>query len=215
MFLGIITLIGDTKSQLGFFLFDTLTNIFGLYYIWVFSPVLIILSIFLFKEKSLHFNSYRAFGLLFFYISITTLLGWYFIDYTAYLNLYPTLENILGRNPLFFSFILLFFISLYILFRFSIVHATLDITQKTLPNIKNIKDNFSADKKYTQAKRLEKSTQSAGKRVTAEEKKIAKESSHLDKQLEELKKEKEALAKMKQPKQLQLEKQQNRKVEVS
>ncbi len=62
---------------------------------------------------------------------------------------------------------------------------------------------------------MAKSAGAASKKVTAEEKKMAKESSQLEKQLAELKREKEALAKLKQPKQLQLEKQQNRKVEVA
>jgi hypothetical protein len=44
---------------------------------------------------------------------------------------------------------------------------------------------------------------------------MAKESNSIEKQIEELRKEKEQLAKMKQPAQLQLEKQKDRKVPVS
>lgn len=44
---------------------------------------------------------------------------------------------------------------------------------------------------------------------------MEKESSELEKKLEELKREKEQIAKMKQPKQLQLEKQKDRKISVS
>lgn len=47
------------------------------------------------------------------------------------------------------------------------------------------------------------------------EKKLEKEASELEKKLEELRREKEQLAKMKQPKQLELQKQTNRKVSVS
>jgi len=187
---------------------------FWAYYIWIVSPVLILLSIFLFKEKSLHFNSYRAFGLLFFLISATSLLGWYDSEYTALFNLYPTLELVLGRIPFLFSALILLFASLYILFRVSVLHLALWMSS-SLPTISDLKSSYSAEKKLSKAKAVAKTSKTASKKMLAEERKIAKESSDLDKQLEELRKEKEQLAKMKQPKQLQLEKQKNRKVPVS
>ena len=214
LFLGIITFIGDTKSIVGFQLYTTLTKAFGQYYIWVFSPVLIALAIFLFKEKNLHFNSYRATGLLFFYVAVTTLIGWYDSSYVAIFNLYPYLENVLGRNPLLFSFIILFFASLYILFRYSVLHSALGAT-KALPTLTDIKESYTAEKKLSKAKMAEKSAKTQTKKMTIEEKKLARESSQLEKQMEALRKEKEQLAKMKQPKQLQLEKQKDRKVQVS
>lgn len=181
---------------------------------WVFAPVLIVLSIFLFKEKNLHFNSYRAFGLLFFYVSITTLIGWYDPTYTAIFNLYPQLENVLGRMPLMFCFLIVFFVSLYILFRYSVLSTALGATQY-IPSISDLKETYSKDKEISKLKKESKTVKAKSKRLTAEEKKMQKESSDLEKQLEELRKEKEALAKMKQPKQLQLEKQKNRKVSVA
>jgi len=180
----------------------------------VFSPVLIALAIFLFKEKNLHFNSYRATGLLFFYVAVTTLIGWYDSSYVAIFNLYPYLENVLGRNPLLFSFIILFFASLYILFRYSVLHSALGAT-KALPTLTDIKESYTAEKKLSKAKMAEKSAKTQTKKMTIEEKKLARESSQLEKQMEALRKEKEQLAKMKQPKQLQLEKQKDRKVQVS
>ncbi len=214
LFLGVITMIWDTKSILGFQLFKTLSQAFWEYYIWIFSPVLIGLSIFLFKERNLHFNSYRAFGLLFFYVSTTTLLGWYIKDYNAVFNFYPYLENILGRNPLFFSFLIMFFTSLYMLFRFSIVHSALWAT-KVLPSFSDIKESYTIEKKNLKAKNKSRLTKAQERKLVAEEKKIQKENTSLEKKIEELRKEKESLAKMKQAKWLQLQKQKNRKVQVS
>lgn len=214
LFIGIITFIGDTQSIVGYHLFSTLTKAFGEYYIWVFSPVLIALAIFLFKEKNLHFNSYRAFGLLFFYVSVTTLIGWYDPSYVAIFNLYPQLENVLGRMPLMVCFLVVFFVSLYILFRYSVLSTALWATQY-IPSMSDIKESYSKDKQISKLKKQSKAVKTTSKRLTAEEKKIQKESTQLEKQLEELRKEKEALAKMKQPKQLQLEKQKNRKVNVT
>jgi len=170
--------------------------------------------VFLFKEKDLHFNSYRAFGLLFFYVSATTLVGWYDADYQALFNLYPELENVLGRMPLLFSALILLSASLYILFRYSVLSTALGATA-LVPTFAELKDNYSKDKKISKLKKDSKSVATKAKRLTAEEKKMQKEASTIEKQMEELRREKEALAKMKQPKQLQLEKQKNRKVAVS
>lgn len=204
----------DTKSIIGFQLFTQLSRAFGAYYVWIFSPVLILLSVFLLKEKNLYFNTYRAFGLLFFYVSTTTLIGWYITDYEAIFNLYPSLENVLGRMPLLFCNIILLSLSLYILFRFSVLHASIHAT-KSLPKITDITETYKVEKKLAKAKKTEKYAQSKSKKLHQEEKKIAQESSQLEKQLEALRQEKEQLAKMKQPKQLKLEKQKNRKIEVT
>lgn len=214
LFLGWMALFGDTQSIVWFRIFEYGEKIFGEFYKWILGPVLIAVSVFLFKEKDLHFNSYRAFGLLFFYISVTTLIGWYDTSYVAFLNLYPQLENILGRMPLFFTVLLLFFASLFILFRYSVLTTALWATA-LVPTFADLKDNYSKDKKISKLKKESKSVATKAKRLTAEEKKMQKEATSIEKQMEELRKEKEALAKMKQPKQLQLEKQQNRKVEVS
>lgn len=151
---------------------------------------------------------------MFFYTSITTLIGWYDPEYKAIFNLYPQLENVLGRMPLLFCFIIVFFVSLYILFRYSVLNTALWATEY-IPSISDLKESYSKDKQITKLKKESKAVKAKSKKLTAEEKKMQKESSDLEKQLEELRKEKEALAKMKQPKQLQLEKQKNRKVAVS
>jgi DNA segregation ATPase FtsK/SpoIIIE-like protein len=214
LFLGGIALFWDTQSIIWFQIFDYGRKAFWEYYKWILGPVLITVSIFLFKEKDLHFNSYRAFGLLFFYISITTLVGWYDTEYTAWFNLYPDLENVLGRMPLLFTALLLLSASLYILFRYSVLTAALGATA-LVPTFAELKDSYSKDKKITKLKKESKTVATKAKRLTAEEKKMQKEASTIEKQMEELRKEKEALAKMKQPKQLQLEKQKDRKVSVT
>jgi Skp family chaperone for outer membrane proteins len=214
LFLGIITLIGDTKSVIGFEMFKILSQAFGDFYKWIFAPVLILLGLFLFKEKTLHFNTYRATGLLFFYVSSTTLIGWYDRDYQALFNVYLSLENILGRTPLFFCFLVLFFASLFILFRFSVVHHAIQ-AGKSLPNLANIKESYGAEKQISKLKREAREVESKAHKIEREEKHMKRESEDLEKKLEELRKEKEMLAKMKQPKQLQLERQADRKVSVA
>ena len=108
----------------------------------------------------------------------------------------------------------LWFASLYILFRFSVVHATLKSTQ-VLPKFSDFKENFKAEKELSKVRREKAQIEKTGKTQNRVEKKLEKEASELEKKLEELRREKEQLAKMKQPKQLELQKQVNRKISVS
>ncbi len=94
------------------------------------------------------------------------------------------------------------------------MHHALD-TAKVLPTFNDLKESYASEKKLTKAQRETKWAQLKTKRLSAEEKKISKDSSSLERQLEELRKEKEQLARMRQPKQLQLEKQRDRKVSVA
>lgn len=53
--------VGDTKSVFGSYLYRGLVEAFGEHYKYIFSPVMVLLGIFMFKEKDLHFNMYRFF----------------------------------------------------------------------------------------------------------------------------------------------------------
>ena len=215
MFLGTLALMAEPNtdpSQAAYLnaqtqLANTLLLLFWEYYKFIFAPAIMLLSVFLFKEKNMHFNSYRAFGLLFFFISSVTLIGAYTTifqksDYIAVLNLYLTLVTQLGSNFVVLLFLLLFFISLYILFRFSVIHAAANAT-KLAPSLSDIKDSILSERESGYLKKEARTLKSQSKKMQREEKKMNKESRELEAQLEELRKEKEMLAKMKQPKRLQ------------
>ena len=196
---------------------NTLLQLFGENYKFLFGPVAIVLSVFLFKEKGLHFNGYRAFWLMFFLISATTLLGGYTLrsdqsNYQAVFNLYPTLVTQLWAEAVVLVFVLLLFASLYILFRFSVLHATIKAS-KMAPSLSELKDSFVAERQASSLRKESRSLKSQSKRIEKEAKQMDKESRDLEKQLEELKREKEQLAKMKQPK--QIKKATDKKVSVS
>ncbi len=182
LFFGVLTLIWDTSSLFGFYLFKGLLDAFGDYYKWIFSPPSILVAVFLFREKDMHFNLYRAFGLIFYLVSLTTLIGFFKSDYVAVFNLFPILKNILWANSTLFTFIVLFCVSLFILFRFSVLSVV-----SMVPSPVELKDTFVRERNLRKVKAMKKS-----KLVEAEKSKKDKE---LGKMLEELKKEKEMLKK--------------------
>ncbi|PID87382.1 hypothetical protein CSB07_01685 [Candidatus Gracilibacteria bacterium] len=187
LFFGIITLISDTKSVFGFFLYENLTKLFGEYYKFIFSPVLILSAVFLFKEDNYHFNLFRLIGLFIYFLSITTIIGFFIPKYTASSNLYPLLESILGRNSVLLTFSILLLSSLIILFRFSpkkFIKATFSV----MPDISDIKTSLKkAPKKLI--------SETKNKAITRKELKNEKEKEKLASMLEELKNEKLKLEK--------------------
>ncbi len=192
LFLWIVTLLSDTKSIFWYYLFSFLSDLFWEFYKYIFSPVLILLSIFIFKERDLHFNTYRAFWLLFFFISVTTLI-WFFVpDYHAIFNVYPSIEAFLWRNTAFVSFFFLFIISLVILFRFSPSKFTKQVVS-VAPKLSSIKDAVKKERTY-----ISKQTK------TKKEEKIDVKKAELEEMLDKLRKEKESLAKTKRDKQLNI-----------
>lgn len=59
---------------------------------------------------------------------------------------------ILGRTTIVVCSLALWFASLYILFRFSVVHATLKSTQ-VLPKFSDFKESFKAEKELSKVRR--------------------------------------------------------------
>lgn len=192
IFFWAITFLSDTKSLFWNFLFVNLNEVFWYYYKWIFSPVLLLSALFLFKERNYHFWVYRWIWLFIFYVSITTIVWFFKSDYDAFFNIYFILENILWRNAVLFSFILLFILSLVILFRFSPVSFTKKIISSA-PSLKDIKNTIKRD------------SQNPGILKTSRDSKIDKKKEEISQMLEQLKKEKENLKQEKQKKQTSIE----------
>ncbi|MDD2907325.1 MAG: DNA translocase FtsK [Candidatus Gracilibacteria bacterium] len=196
MFIGIVAFLDEKSSVLGYFLSMGLTEVFGEYYKWIFSPVLLLFSLLMIKDKSVNVNATRIIGLFIYFISLSTLIGFFIKNYYAVFNLYPLLEDLLGSIATALAFFLLFLTSLVILFRFSPVNfarKAFDIPEK----LKEIKDTFVGE--GFNSKEEKKTTKNKN------DERLEKKKQELEVMMEKLKEEKEALAKAKQPKQLNIE----------
>ena len=199
LFFWVLALLTDTKSVFGFYLFEILTTLFWKYYIFIFSPVLILLSIFLYKEKDLEFNFYRLLWLLFFFFSTTTII-WYFTSYQAKFNLFPLLETLIWKNSVIFSFFLLFIFSLVILFRFSPINFSKKMVS-IAPTIWDLKNTIKKEAYQTsQTSQISQTT----KKVNKNEEKLNSKNRELELLLEKLKIEKDSLKKEKVNNQLKI-----------
>lgn len=193
----VLAIIADNESKLWYYLFEWLVKLFWEYYKWIFSPVVLLLSFFLIKEKDLEFNLYRFLGLIFYLISTTTLV-WFFNNdyniltwYNVIFNFFPQLQLLLWSWATWFSFTLLLILSLVILFRFNPI-SFIQSLFSLAPKISSIKDTFKSEMPTN------------NKKVTKKELKMDKKQKELDDMMFKLQEEKRMLAKAKQSKQLNL-----------
>ena len=192
LFFWVVSLLSDTESVFWFYLSEVLSILFWEHYKWIFSPVIIGFCLFLFKEKDVYFDFYSFIGFLFFFFSVTTIIGFFDPSYTAFFNLCLFLEEILWRNTILFSFLIIFILSLVILFRFTPFNFTKKVVS-ILSRVFYIKNNIRKNsnvitKEITEAKK------------TRKEEKIDQKKQELENILEKLRQEKESLAKAKQAK---------------
>lgn len=189
-FIGILVFIVEENTALYNWFEFTLGKLFWEYYIWIFTPVMILMSFFLIKEKDLEFNMYRFFGLLIHFFSVCTLIGLFKYDYVAIFNVYLQIEPIVWKSAVWLIFFALFIISLMILFRFSPVGFTKKVASAA-PAIWEFKQTLKKEKETLQSLK-------SNKTKTSWDKQAEKKQAEYEKMLAELQKEKEEIAKQKQ-----------------
>lgn len=195
LFIWVLTIIVEEWTKLANIFEIWLGELFWDYYKIIFAPVLILMSIFLIKDKDLEFNMYRFFGLLFFFFWITTLIWVFKYDYTALFNVFLLLEPLVWKSAVGLIFFTLFIVSLMILFKFSPIWFTKKVASASSA-VWELKETFKKEKETY------KSTASIKKTSKVEKQNDSKQK-ELDKMMADLKQEKEALAKQRQ-KQAQL-----------
>lgn len=145
----------------------------------------------------MEFDITRSVWLFIYFISSTTLIGVFFVNYYALFNFNPFLEWLLWPIATALAFFILFITSLVILFKFSPVNFLRKIFH--IPwKIWEIKDTFMWEWLSTNQKIIKWNIKNK------KETRIDKKKFELEEMMEKLKKEKEALAKAKQPKQLNI-----------
>ncbi len=180
------TIFADTNSVFWYYLSLTFSTLVWEYFKFIVSPAFLLFSFMLFKNGiNFNFNVYRAFWFIFYFSSICTIIG-YFTEYKAIFNLYPVLKWLLWTQTTLLVFLILFVVSLVILFRFS-PRWLLEKAVSMKPDLSKIKDNFAREA----TKDIKSSKED--NRKTKKEEELEKKKKDLDEALSMLKKEKEEL----------------------
>ncbi|MDD2871561.1 MAG: DNA translocase FtsK [Candidatus Gracilibacteria bacterium] len=194
VFFGVLAIISETTSTFGYYIYMYGDLLFGEYYKFIFSPVVLLLSFFLIKNKSLEFNLYRFLGLFIYLVSLTTIIGYFhtILSYAGYFNVYELVNSFMGRSATLFTFSMLLLGSLVILFRFNpinFLHGLFSLA----PKVSSIKETIKSELAATPATKK-----------TKKEEKIDKKQKDLDEMMFKLQEEKKQLALAKQKEQMTL-----------
>ncbi len=139
------TLFADTSSSFWNFLTYWLSQSFWSYFKIIVSPAFLLFAFLLFKNWiNFHFNLYRLFWFVFYFSSACTLIWYINPNYLAYFNLYGFLVWYLWKETTLLLALVLFVVSLIILFRFSpkkFVKKAISLW----PNLSSIKDSLIKD----------------------------------------------------------------------
>lgn len=194
IFLAVVAYLNEENSILWEYLSLWLTNLFWEFYKWIFCPVLLLLAIILIKEKNSRMDFTRWVGLGLYFVSLTTIIGFYKLDYIAILNFYLQLEPILWRIATLLIFIFVFLTSLTILFSFSPINFANKLF-KVPAKLWEIKDTFVWD--WLKIERWK-----SNNKTSKTELKLLKEKQELEEKMKKLSEEKANLEKS--PKQLNI-----------
>lgn len=137
---GEMPVIGQFLRGIGLYLF-------GPYFQWIFSPVLLALGIMILMRKT-EWNSLKFFGIFGFFISITSLIGWFQSDLTGniFFNLYLPLKNMIGSEMTFILLLSIFLVSLYLIFQVSysrILRHVSNHTKNVITQMRVPEEDFS------------------------------------------------------------------------
>ncbi|MDD2565380.1 MAG: DNA translocase FtsK [Candidatus Gracilibacteria bacterium] len=136
VFLGVLTFFGTADSVIGSVLGSMLSSMFGEYYRVIFAPVLIILGVLISIHK-LQWNNTRLVGLLLFWLSSDSFIGFFSGVGTGFFDFSGDFEKFIGRTPSLFFVIGMILLSVYLLFRISYI----EFLKKVGGGINTIKGN--------------------------------------------------------------------------
>lgn len=189
-----ISLFSELDSTAGFYVYKVLDYLFGVYYQFIFSPIILLLGIFIFAKEGFWFNNSRFFGMILYFLSLNTIIGSLDKSYESFFNFQRSFAGFFWENAAFVFMLMIFFFSLFLMFRISYKKIIKKVMSFT-PDLHTIKENISLPKSKEEKEVYEPKTPKA-KRELEQIEKMKKE---LEEELMKVKKS------QKEPKQLDLE----------
>ncbi len=140
-----LSIFAEVESTAWFYVFKILKSLFWGFYQIIFSPIILILWIFVFFKEWFSFNNSRFFGLLLYFISFTSLI-WSFNNwYNSFFNFSSLLTWFFWNISWIIFLIMIFLFSLFLMFRISYKKILKKVISYT-PELKAIKENISLPK---------------------------------------------------------------------
>lgn len=189
-----ISIFSELDSTAGFYVYKVLEFLFGSYYQFIFSPIILLLGVFIFAKEWFWFNNSRFFWLILYFLSLNTLIWSVQKNYDSFFNFQVWFAGFFWENAAFIFMLMIFFFSLFLMFRISYKKIIKKVMSFT-PELSTIKGNISLPKSKDEKENNEWKTP-----------KVKKELEQIEKMKKELEEELLKVKKShKEPKQLDLE----------
>jgi len=178
--LGAVSIFSELESTAWFWTWRVLSFLFGEYYQFIFSPIVLLLWFLVFVKEWFWFNNSRLFWLILYFISINTLIWFFNKTYVSFFNFNKSLSTFFWANASIVLMIMVFLFSLFLLFRISykkifktVIWFTPDIqTIKENISLPNLKEKFDED--FLKSKRAQKEMEKIEKMKLDLEKELSK-----------------------------------------
>lgn len=137
--LGVLMFLATREASVfGRYLTQVDTYLFGEYHRIIAAPILIILGAMILVKKA-NWSIARFVGILLFYISLTSLIGWYVPMYESFFNIWWVLERFLGRSSAFLFVLVLFFSAIYLTLRIS-YRTIFSKVRESVPSMSRVRE---------------------------------------------------------------------------
>ncbi len=125
------SVVGKYFSEAGIILFWE-------YYRFIFSPILTILGAMILSKKA-SWSKWRFFGILLYFMSCTSLIGWYKKETVGIFDFYQSFADFFGPSSAWIVFFSILLISVYLTLRIS-YRAILSKVRESVPSISSVKE---------------------------------------------------------------------------
>lgn len=114
--------------------------LFGGYFRFIFSPILLVFGAMILLRKT-EWNALKGFGMLGFFVSVTSLLGWFSRENSPkmFFNIYDPLQNMVGPAMAFIFLLAILLVSLYLIFQLSYAKILKNVGHHTKNAISNMR----------------------------------------------------------------------------
>lgn len=121
-------------------------TLFGEFYRWIFSPILIVLGGMILTKKA-SWSSSRMIGIILFFLSVTSLVGMYEEAVVGFFDLHEQAVRFFGQSATILGFLTIFFASLWMTLRIS-YRTLLSKVRESVPTLSRMRDSILPSDEY-------------------------------------------------------------------
>jgi S-DNA-T family DNA segregation ATPase FtsK/SpoIIIE len=125
------SIIGAIMSKIGM-------QLFGESYRWIFSPIMITLGVMILVKKA-SWSISRLVGIILFFLSSASFVGWYNKATVGYFDIYSMLDHLMWASSALIAIMVLWFVALYLTLRIS-YRTLLSKVRESVPSLSRMKE---------------------------------------------------------------------------